>query len=413
MSTYKKSYSMENNIPGGVNAIKDKKNGRFFRKTGTSSATTTPVSGHPRTQPQRSFDSCSPLYASPLQMIGQQNIDPALIASLASGLNRHHQQQQQQQHHHHHQQHQQAASVAGTIANSPVVSGVQSPVIFNEHDSIKANGRRFMAAPRRARSAERFDGMRVTSYASGDLPTFSRGSPAGTPTTAPTIATPGVSDEQALYRNYRSPQVLRAGMVESGGSSITSSSPAPSLPLQPQLRQSAVASPVPSVGSTTNTGPIPSPPPPYSRAITETLVGPPSYNQAVAAMSKVHLAPKGKNSKVLVNGNNRYNLPHRGTQSLDTGNYIGSSVPTTAVGAPLITSSNVSTPGSNGLRTVSSHPAFLNDSSNDMICHCSKCQALARGQDSGGELNDAVYMESQAFLMHEIMNDGMAFCSVM
>ena len=30
-----------------------------------------------------------------------------------------------------------------------------------------------------------------------------------------------------------------------------------------------------------------------------------------------------------------------------------------------------------------------------------------------GEYNDAVYMESQAFLMHEIMTDGMAFCSVM
>jgi hypothetical protein len=26
--------------------------------------------------------------------------------------------------------------------------------------------------------------------------------------------------------------------------------------------------------------------------------------------------------------------------------------------------------------------------------------------------NDAVYMESQAFLMHEIMTDGMAFCSI-
>jgi len=103
------------------------------------------------------------------------------------------------------------------------------------------------------------------------MPTFSRGSPAGTPTTGQAIA-PGMSDEQALYRNYRSPQVLRAGMVESGGSSITSSSPAPSLPLQPQLRQSAIASPVPSVASTTNTGPIPSPPPPYSRAITEVKV---------------------------------------------------------------------------------------------------------------------------------------------
>lgn len=154
---------MENNIPGTANGmtmaqgvIRDKKNGRFFRKAGTSSATTTPVSAHPRTQSQRSFDSCSPLYGTPLQMIGQQNIDPALLASLASGLNRHH-----------HQQHMQAASVAGTTVNSPAASGLQSPVIFNEHDSVKANGRRFMAAPRRARSAERFDGMRVAYSASG------------------------------------------------------------------------------------------------------------------------------------------------------------------------------------------------------------------------------------------------------
>jgi hypothetical protein len=32
---------------------------------------------------------------------------------------------------------------------------------------------------------------------------------------------------------------------------------------------------------------------------------------------------------------------------------------------------------------------------------------------NGTEYNDAVYMESQAFLMHEIMTDGMAFCSIM
>lgn len=76
-------------------------------------------------------------------------------------------------------------------------------------------------------------------------------------------------DEQALYRNYRSPQqVLRSGIVENGGSSGIAS-PAPSLPLQPQLRQSAINSPVPSVASTTKSGPIPSPPPPYSKAITE------------------------------------------------------------------------------------------------------------------------------------------------
>lgn len=157
---------MENNIPGSVNgAVRDKKNHRFFRKAGTSSATTTPVSGHPRTQPQRSFDSCSPLYGSPLQVIGQQNIDPALLASLASGLNRHHLKQQQQQQQQHAQI--QAASIAGTTVNSPMVSALQSPVIFNEHDTTKANGRRFMTAPRRARSAERFDGMRVAYSASG------------------------------------------------------------------------------------------------------------------------------------------------------------------------------------------------------------------------------------------------------
>lgn len=156
----KQLQNMENNVPCSITgSSRDKKNHRFFRKAGTSSATTTPVTGHPRTQPQRSFDSCSPLYGTPLQVIGQQNIDPALLASLANGLNRHHYKQQHQ--------HTQAASVAGTTANSPSVSAVQSPVIFNEHDTIKANGRRFMAAPRRARSAERFDGMRVAYSASG------------------------------------------------------------------------------------------------------------------------------------------------------------------------------------------------------------------------------------------------------
>lgn len=151
-----------NGLPVAARGAGDKKNGRFFRKAGTSSATTTPVSGHPRTQSQRSFDSCSPLYGTPLQVIGQQNIDPALLASLANGLNRKHHQQQQQAH---------AASVGGTAVNSPSVSAVQSPVIFNEHDTTKANGRRFMAAPRRARSAERFDGMRVACSASGKVNT--------------------------------------------------------------------------------------------------------------------------------------------------------------------------------------------------------------------------------------------------
>jgi hypothetical protein len=33
-----------------------------------------------------------------------------------------------------------------------------------------------------------------------------------------------------------------------------------------------------------------------------------------------------------------------------------------------------------------------------------------RGHDPYND--DAVYMESQAFLMHEIMTDGMAFCSI-
>lgn len=47
-----------------------------------------------------------------------------------------------------------------------------------------------------------------------------------------------------------------------------------------------------------------------------------------------------------------------------------------------------------------------------MIFFC-LLQTLNRHDPSYNELNDAVYMESQAFLMHEIMNDGMAFCSVM
>ncbi|OXA37302.1 hypothetical protein Fcan01_27954 [Folsomia candida] len=35
-----------------------------------------------------------------------------------------------------------------------------------------------------------------------------------------------------------------------------------------------------------------------------------------------------------------------------------------------------------------------------------------QGRTHEGDYNDAVYMESQAFLMHEIMTDGMAFCSI-
>lgn len=85
--------------------------------------------------------------------------------------------------------------------------------------------------------------------------------------------------------------------------------------------------------------------------------------------------PMGKNGKILVNGNNRYNLPHtRGTQSLDTGNYIGTAGSAMGAGASLINGNNVTTPGSNGLRTVSSHPVFMNDSSNEQICNCHKCQ---------------------------------------
>ena len=40
-------------------------------------------------------------------------------------------------------------------------------------------------------------------------------------------------------------------------------------------------------------------------------------------------------------------------------------------------------------------------------------QVLNNKSDPGDYNDNAVYMESQAFLMHEIMTDGMAFCSVM
>lgn len=78
------------------------------------------------------------------------------------------------------------------------------------------------------------------------------------------------------------------------------------------------------------------------------------------------------NGKILVNRNHRYNLQHnRGTQSLDAATYSVSPASSVAGGSSL---SNGNAPGSNGLRTVSSHPVFLNDSSNEVICNCHKCQ---------------------------------------
>ncbi|XP_035701534.1 PIN+ prion protein RNQ1-like [Folsomia candida] len=284
--------------------------------------------------------------------------------------------------------------------------------------------RRYMLAPRRARSAERFDGMRVqlqhqqsgSGSGSGELASF-----LANPNTMGRSSVSNSSQGGEEIRSYRSPALRQldntslpssaAGSpLNPGGTNNGMSGPVNVTQQPPPSNAPGVRRPIPIVGvpggiigvkSNLDSG-YPSPPPSYTTATASYTTGgneardPPPYHQAIASGGIKHPQAlgrpgvKGSSSSGLV-GNNRYATMGGHGHTHSSGSHSLSSTPT----------------GNQGIRSVASTPIFPNI---DNSCGCHKCQLQGRTHE--GDYNDAVYMESQAFLMHEIMTDGMAFCSI-